>query len=179
VQCWGPGERPALVESGAWTRQLAAGYERVRTIGDLYDAVQISIGGSHSCAATASGHARCWGINEYGELNDGTLARHRAPSWVIWFQPELMPGPGETVFGCHPTPDVQRACMKRGRECRLLAPIEAWAWGAGGGALCDQACVDRQMAELKKRAMPPCQCDCPFDVPSLVGPPTPPPPAPP
>jgi alpha-tubulin suppressor-like RCC1 family protein len=40
---------------------------------------QVTAGGDHSCALTASGKAFCWGKNSFGQLGDGTQGNKAAP----------------------------------------------------------------------------------------------------
>lgn len=44
--------------------------------------VQISAGGSHTCAVTDTGELYCWGDNSYGQLGDGTTANRLSPTQV-------------------------------------------------------------------------------------------------
>lgn len=169
VTCWGPGTRPYSMDATTWQKQLAAGYRKARVIPSLSDAVQISVSDMYACVTTKSGHARCWGDNEYGELGNGTLGTPATvPTWVSWFHPREMPGPGEQIFGCRAAPDVARACQDRAdagaNGCQLEPPADYWSWGSGGGALCDEACMQRHMDELRRRAVPACTCTCASDV---------------
>jgi alpha-tubulin suppressor-like RCC1 family protein len=43
----------------------------------------ISAGGAHACALTSAGGVRCWGLNFWGELGDGTNANRNAPVDVV------------------------------------------------------------------------------------------------
>jgi len=122
--------------------------------------VQISMGETHACVTTRGGNARCWGDNQYGQLGDGALGTRKEPTWVSWFHPALMPGPGEGLFGCRPAPDVQRACKAMAGDCALEPPPEYWSTGPGGGTLCDDDCMARIDAELKRLAVPACMCTC-------------------
>jgi hypothetical protein len=164
VRCYGPGPRPYVMDGGKWDRRLREGYKRVQQVVGVGDAVHVSVASTHACVATTSGHARCWGNNEYGQLGDGTLADRDQPSWVVSFWPELMPGPGEKAFGCRPADDVARACMVKrrlgDRNCTLEAPQGYWQWGSGGGALCNEECMRRAMDEVNRRPIPPCECAC-------------------
>ena len=107
-----------------------------------------------------------WGRNEYGELGDGTLGKTptTSPTWVSWFHPRLMPGPGENPFGCRPEPDVARTCQTNADagkpNCALEPPPDYWSFGSGQGARCDEACMERHMEELRRRAIPACLCTC-------------------
>lgn len=45
-------------------------------------AVQLALGGHHSCALLADHTVVCWGENNYGQLGDGTTTVHRRPAPV-------------------------------------------------------------------------------------------------
>lgn len=68
VSCWGYGDNlgngfVSYVPSPTLTGDLGAG----RT------AVDLSLGGSHSCAVLDNGSVSCWGVNLYGQLGDATM----------------------------------------------------------------------------------------------------------
>jgi alpha-tubulin suppressor-like RCC1 family protein len=42
----------------------------------------LSVGGGHTCGLTAQGTAFCWGVNDYGQLGDGTTADRTRPAAV-------------------------------------------------------------------------------------------------
>jgi alpha-tubulin suppressor-like RCC1 family protein len=46
---------------------------------DLVDAIALSSGPSHICAARSSGGVACWGANEGGQLGDGSTGFQRLP----------------------------------------------------------------------------------------------------
>lgn len=53
-------------------------------VGELMlEVAQIAAGGSHTCAVTTSGGAKCWGNNGDGQLGDGTKTQRTAPVSVL------------------------------------------------------------------------------------------------
>ncbi len=42
-------------------------------------AIALSTGGHHTCAVTTSGGAKCWGLNNYGQLGDASTTEHHTP----------------------------------------------------------------------------------------------------
>lgn len=75
-------------------------------------AVAIAAGSNHSCAALADGRVRCWGINTFGQLGDGTKERRNAPVDVV--------GLGGAAVA---------VAAGSGHSCALLASGRVRCWG--------------------------------------------------
>ena len=43
----------------------------------------LALGHNHTCGITVDGIAYCWGLNENGQLGDGTTTNRRQPSLVV------------------------------------------------------------------------------------------------
>jgi alpha-tubulin suppressor-like RCC1 family protein len=84
VKCWGYNSRGQLGD-GTHTRRstpvdvsgLARGVSAIAAGGDEP--------GGHTCALTASGGVRCWGLNDLGELGDATTRDRSTPVGVVGF----------------------------------------------------------------------------------------------
>lgn len=73
VYCWGSNSAGQL---GDGTK---SGSPKPVAVADLTEKViSISGGSQHTCAVTASGAARCWGSNQYGQLGDGATGTYSA-----------------------------------------------------------------------------------------------------
>jgi len=77
VKCWGDNATGQL-GLGTTAPQLSPG-AAVALDGP---AVAIAAGASHTCALLSDGTAWCWGLNETGQLGDGTLAQRTTPTPV-------------------------------------------------------------------------------------------------
>jgi alpha-tubulin suppressor-like RCC1 family protein len=84
VTCWGYNSRGQLGD-GTHTRRstpvnvsgLASGVSAIAAGGDEP--------GGHTCALTASSGVKCWGLNDLGELGDGTTRDRATPVNVVGF----------------------------------------------------------------------------------------------
>jgi len=77
VKCWGIDYDGQLGDgSGAFgvVRRTP-----VQVIGLAQGVAAIAAGASHSCAITSAGGAKCWGLNDHGQLGDGTATKRLAP----------------------------------------------------------------------------------------------------
>src|SRR3954468_7088132 len=44
--------------------------------------LSISVGGTHTCGIRTDHALYCWGVNDYGQLGDGTTDPHQLPTRV-------------------------------------------------------------------------------------------------
>lgn len=72
VKCWGSAGN-GQVGSGAVPDD--ASIPKPTAVVGMANALEVSTGGDHSCATTASGAVFCWGSNTLGQLGNGTTAR--------------------------------------------------------------------------------------------------------
>ena len=71
----------------------------------------IAAGGGHACALLRDTTVRCWGLNEYGKLGDGTTTNRSTPTEVL----------GLT--------GVQQIALGTAHTCALLADSTVECWG--------------------------------------------------
>jgi alpha-tubulin suppressor-like RCC1 family protein len=76
VSCWGRNEFGAVGDDtmGPSTVRMAP----VSALG-IQDAIGLSMGGAHSCARRRTGGVMCWGVNNFGQLGDGSTTLRAAP----------------------------------------------------------------------------------------------------
>src|SRR5438105_822948 len=74
VRCWGDNARGELGDGTTPGRHAP-----VAVSGLAGGVSAIAAGGNHSCALTRGGGVKCWGLNSYGELGDGTTTRRLTP----------------------------------------------------------------------------------------------------
>jgi alpha-tubulin suppressor-like RCC1 family protein len=80
VLCWGYNGHDEL---GTGTGEPASSSTPLGVSGLTAGMRAISAGVRHSCALTAAGGVKCWGVNYGGALGDGTTDRHYAPVDVV------------------------------------------------------------------------------------------------
>ena len=88
--------------------------------GAVLHVTQISAGGSHTCAVTTSGGAKCWGVNESGQLGNNSTTSSKVPVDVYG----LTSGVASLAAGANYT-------------CAVTASGGAKCWGWNVGQLGD------------------------------------------
>lgn len=97
VKCWGNNSNGRLGDGTTTARN-----EPVDVSGLASGVVAITAGGSHSCAVTDKGAAKCWGLNTKNQLGDGTVSQRLTPTDVS--------GLGSGVVGIASGMDSEHTC---------------------------------------------------------------------
>ena len=107
VKCWGWNKGGQLGDGTTTNRQMPV------NVNGLTSNVQaISASSTHTCALTTSGGVKCWGVNEYGQLGDGTTTDRLTPVEVSGL-----------------TSGVQAITLVSGHTCVLTTEGGVKCWG--------------------------------------------------
>ena len=83
-------------------------------------AIAVSAGGGHSCAVMATGAVKCWGLNTYGQLGDGTTNASSVPIAV------------SGITGADAASTALSVSAGGDHTCALMANGAAKCWGYNG-----------------------------------------------
>jgi alpha-tubulin suppressor-like RCC1 family protein len=122
LKCWGFNRNGQL---GNGTRDDATIATALEGVGST-DFTEVSAGDRHSCAITNTGEVMCWGLNENGQLGDGTITLSTTPILVIGLdQPATAIALGDT------------------HSCVIMENESVQCWGSNGnGQLGDGTTYD-------------------------------------
>jgi alpha-tubulin suppressor-like RCC1 family protein len=77
VVCWGRGEWGNL--GNGQVTAPKTGVNQPAAVLDLDDAIGLAAGGVHTCVRRSNGSISCWGLNDSGQLGDGTADSRSRP----------------------------------------------------------------------------------------------------
>lgn len=75
--CWGMNNYGQIGDGGTADKKAPA---QVQALGTAV--AELATGGYHTCARKGDGSAWCWGLNDFGQLGDGTSVKKTAPAAV-------------------------------------------------------------------------------------------------
>ena len=78
VKCWGSNYSGGLGDGTNMDRSVP-----VDVSGLASGVAAIGVGNGHSCALTTAGGVKCWGLNDEGQLGDGTYMERHVPVAVL------------------------------------------------------------------------------------------------
>lgn len=76
--CWGSNSSGQLGDGTGNSSNVP-----VATIAAADDAIQVVTGAEHTCALYTNGSAQCWGLNDAGQLGNGTETPYEVPATVV------------------------------------------------------------------------------------------------
>ena len=80
VRCWGEGSYGRLGHGGSGDKNTPTA---TASLGAGRTAIDITAGGTHTCAVLDNGSVACWGLNDYGQLGDGTTTNRNTPTQTL------------------------------------------------------------------------------------------------
>ncbi|MCC7107591.1 MAG: chromosome condensation regulator RCC1 [Chloroflexi bacterium] len=85
VKCWG-GNLFGQLGTGSTADSLTP-----VTVNGLDGGVKaVAAGGYHTCALTSAGGVKCWGLNQFGQLGDGSHKQRTTPVDVVGLEPDII-----------------------------------------------------------------------------------------
>ncbi|MDP3767527.1 MAG: hypothetical protein Q8S13_05895, partial [Dehalococcoidia bacterium] len=137
VKCWGDNTYGQIGHADGC--ELGRCLTPVDVTGLTSGVTNITAGGDHTCAVTATGALKCWGSNFYGQLGDGSTEDRSTPVDVVGL------GSGVTAVSA----GVGHTCARLN-----TGGVKCWGRNDGGQLGDDQACGT-------------VSCDTPVDVSGL------------
>ncbi len=94
VKCWGRNIEGQLGDgSYADSKNTAVFVSGIPAVTGGPTAIGISTGAGHSCAVLSDGQIKCWGLNDYGQLGDGTGNNMKRTAVLVSGIPATTGGP--------------------------------------------------------------------------------------
>jgi len=118
VYCWGNNSWGQL---GSVTQGVGSFNAVPTEVVGLGPVVSISAGGQHACALTESRHVKCWGLNWYGQLGDGTSGQ---------LDDETSPHSSTPITVSGLGTDTEAISAGGGHTCALSSSGAVRCWGA-------------------------------------------------
>ena len=109
VKCWG-GNSAGQLGDGTTTKRLSP----VDVVGLSSGIASITAGYQHTCARTTAGGVKCWGLNDYGQLGDGTTTNRNTPVNVSGLASGIASVSAGHQHGCALTSSGGGRCWGRG-----------------------------------------------------------------
>jgi len=131
VWCWGSNDRGQLGDGTEDDHTVPVQVVGSGGVGMLSGAVGIGAGSKHTCVVKTDGTVWCWGLNDRGQLGDGTNDDHSVPVQV-----KGSGGTGTLTTVTEITAGLQHSCA-------VKTDGTAWCWGLNDkGQLGDNTTTD-------------------------------------
>jgi alpha-tubulin suppressor-like RCC1 family protein len=135
LKCWGSNSYGQLGDGTTTDRAVP-----VDVVGMTSGVVSVHAGDWFTCALTASGGTKCWGLNANGQLGDGTTTTRSAPRWVLGLTAGIAEIDGSGDHACAVTAERGVKCWglnahgQIGDGTTSDRPVATWVSGLRGAA---------------------------------------------
>ena len=134
VKCWGRNVNGQLGDNST-TDSLTP----VDVFGLSVGITEISAGNNHTCALNESGGVKCWGVNSFGQIGDGSTTSRLVPTAVTGLSSGVSMISLGAVHSCALTELGGVKCWGSNFQGRLSQPFSmATAEGLSGISLIEQ-----------------------------------------